>query len=116
MAHILVVDDHEVVRQVVGFILERAGHRVSEACDGAHALEILRDVATDMVLTDINMPVMDGKRFLAELRSRFPGMPCAGMSWDSEGIEFDGFIRKPFDAQELINMVGRILERCPAEG
>jgi len=113
LAHILVVDDHEMVRQVVGLILERAGHRVSEACDGEHALEVLRSVTADMVLTDIDMSVMDGKRFLAELRSRFPGMPCVGMSWDSEGIEFDEFIRKPFDIKEFINIIGRVLERCP---
>lgn len=116
LAHILVVDDHESVRQVVRLILEKAGHRVSEARDGAHALEVLRSVTPDMVLTDINMPVMDGKRLLAEVRSRFPGMPCAGMSLDSEGIAFDGFIRKPFEVQDLLEMVGRVLEQCPAEG
>jgi len=113
LAHILVVDDHEMVRQVVGLILERAGHRVSEARDGEHAMEVLQSVTPDMVLTDIDMSVMDGKRFLAELRSQFPGMPCAGMSWDNEGIEFDEFIHKPFDIKELIKMVGRVLERCP---
>jgi CheY-like chemotaxis protein len=115
LAHILVVDDHEMVRQVVGLILERAGHRVSEACDGEHALEVLQSVTPDMVLTDTDMAVIDGKWFLAELRSRFPGMPCAGMSWDSEGIEFDGFIHKPFDIQELVKMIGRVLERRSVE-
>lgn len=116
MAHILVVDDHETVRRMVSLILKGVGHTVSEARDGAHALEVLQDLIPDMVLTDIDMPRMDGKRLLERVRSQFPGMPCAGMSWDSEGTNFDGFIRKPFDIQVFLEMVGQVLERRPVKG
>lgn len=113
MAHILVVDDNEVVRKVVAHILEIAGHRVSEAPNGSEALEVLSQVSPDMVLTDLDMPVMDGATFLRKARQRFPGIPCAGMSGDSTAAGFDGFIRKPFDIKDLIEMIRRILTGGP---
>ncbi len=111
MAHILVVDDNEMVRRIVGHIMEAAGYRVSEACNGVRAIEALGRFPIDLVLTDLDMPEMNGEALLRKMRCRFPAIPCVAMSGESVGKGFDGFIQKPFDMQDLIKMVSEALER-----
>ena len=115
MAHILVVDDNEMVRRIVGHIMEAAGHGVSEACNGVHALETLGRAPIDLVLTDLDMPEMSGEALLTKMRCLFPAIPCVAMSGESVGRGFDGFIQKPFDMQDLIKMVNEALERYRRE-
>ena len=69
MTKILAVDDSPSLRQMVAFTLKGAGHDVSEASDGVEALGIARGQAFDLVITDINMPNMDGLAFLRAVRS-----------------------------------------------
>ena len=71
MARLLLVDDDEAIREVLGFNLEEAGHTVITAPDGAAALE-LYSPDIDVVLTDLRMPKMDGMALLAALRQRDP--------------------------------------------
>nr|WP_242674432.1 response regulator [Marinobacter halodurans] len=68
MANILAVDDAASIRQMVAFALKGAGHAVTEAADGKQALELARQRGFDLVLTDVNMPVMDGLALTRELR------------------------------------------------
>ena len=67
MTKILAVDDSPSLRQMVAFTLKGAGHDVSEAADGVEALGIAKGQAFDLVITDINMPNMDGLDFYKAL-------------------------------------------------
>jgi len=68
MASILAVDDSASMRQMVSFTLKSAGHQVTEAEDGVKALDLARSGRFDLVLTDVNMPNMDGITLIGELR------------------------------------------------
>ncbi|MDH4275585.1 MAG: response regulator, partial [Gammaproteobacteria bacterium] len=68
MAKILAVDDSASMRQMVVFTLKAAGHDVIEAQDGLQALGIAKVQQVDLVLTDVNMPNMDGISLIKELR------------------------------------------------
>ena len=69
MAKILAVDDSASMRQMVAFTLKGAGHTVVDAADGQQALTIAKTQSFDLVLTDVNMPVMDGLALTRELRA-----------------------------------------------
>ena len=69
MASILAVDDSTSMRQMVAFTLKGAGHEVTEAADGQEALNIAKAKKFDLVITDVNMPKMDGIKLTRELRS-----------------------------------------------
>lgn len=69
MATILVVDDRPVNNDLLSLILGYAGHAVLTAGNGAEALELARKVRPDLVITDIEMPVMDGVQFTNSLRA-----------------------------------------------
>ena len=103
----LVVDDSGVVRKIARRIVEAMDFQVTEAEDGAKALEACQQVMPDAVLLDWNMPVMDGYEFLGHLR-RLPGgdMPKVVFCTTENGIDhisraMDGganeYIMKPFD-------------------
>jgi DNA-binding response OmpR family regulator len=72
---VLIVDDNEDVRRILGLRLQSAGFDVEEAADGAQGLEAVRRTPIDLVLLDLFMPGMDGFRFLEELRSNVPAQP-----------------------------------------
>ena len=59
-ALVMVVDDDEKLRELVGTVLSRAGHDVVDAADGEEALELLDETLPDLVVTDLSMPRMDG--------------------------------------------------------
>src|SRR4026208_1730957 len=69
MANILIVDDQQMNREVLGALLKYAGHQLLEASDGAEALESTQRNHPDLVITDILMPVMDGYEFVKHLRA-----------------------------------------------
>jgi CheY-like chemotaxis protein len=110
-ADILVVDDHAHLIDSIHAILEAAGVRVTIACNGAMAFSLLCDGNFCCVLTDIQMPVMDGIELARIIRSTpaIAGVPLIAMSanatsdlcelWRSAGG--DDFISKPFRANEL---------------
>jgi CheY-like chemotaxis protein len=72
VARILVVDDDKAVRLLLRAVLERRGYSVVEAENGAEGLQCYRAAPADLVITDIQMPVMDGLQMIAELRGAFP--------------------------------------------
>src|SRR6476660_2010353 len=69
MATILIVDDHVINRAFLVTLLGYAGHHSHEAGDGAEALDVVRQVRPDLVITDVLMPTMDGYEFVRRLRT-----------------------------------------------
>jgi CheY-like chemotaxis protein len=114
--NILVVEDEPLGRALICEVLRREGYEVSEAGDGAEALELLRGQRYDLVISDFIMPRLDGLKLLAQLHSIYPTMPVilisAYMSADSgQKImqEMAEFIPKPFELETLRSTVQRLL-------
>jgi two-component system chemotaxis response regulator CheY len=119
MAHILVVEDSRSVRSLIRDALELDGHEVAESEDGRQALTALEQVRPDLVLTDVNMPEMDGITLTRAIRAlpRFRFTPILILTTES-GDEMKragraagatGWIVKPFDFRELRALVSRLL-------
>ena len=84
MARILVVDDDKVMRLLLRAMLERQGHSVVEAENGDEGLSYYRAAPTDLVITDIQMPVMDGLQMIKALRGDFPTAKIIAISGGKE--------------------------------
>ena len=80
MARILLIEDQPDVRRSLVRMLERVDHSVDEAGDGREALALFDDAPPDLVITDINMPEMDGLEFINALRRRRTGVPVIAMT------------------------------------
>ena len=116
---IMSVDDSPSVRQMVSFTLEAAGYQVLTAGDGQEALDILKTKAADMVITDLNMPRMDGLTLIRELRGlpAFRFTPIIFLTTESQASRKDegkaagatGWIVKPFQQEQLLAVVKKIL-------
>ncbi len=119
MANILAVDDSASMRQMVVFTLRGAGHQVTEASDGQVALDLARQQKFDLVLSDVNMPRMDGITLARELRSlpNFKFTPIlmltteGGMSKKQEGraAGATGWIVKPFNPEQLLATIKKVM-------
>ncbi|MCU7835509.1 MAG: response regulator [gamma proteobacterium symbiont of Taylorina sp.] len=116
---ILAVDDSTSMRQMVTFTLKGAGYDVIDAADGQQALDIAKTRSFDLVLSDVNMPVMDGITLIRNLRALpdFKFTPIlmltteAGIEKKKEGkaAGATGWIVKPFNPDQLLNTVKRVL-------
>ena len=116
---ILVVDDTRSMRKMVTAVLQAAGYSVEEAGDGAEALEKARQRVFDLVVTDHNMPRMDGVTLVRELRSLPNYDPVAlivlsteaGAELKQKGREAGatGWMAKPFDPQRMLDIVGKFI-------
>ncbi len=119
MASILAVDDSSSMRQMVAFTLKGAGYQVVEAADGQEALNKAKSQKFDLVITDVNMPVMDGITFIRQLRGepsyKFTPMLMltteSSMDKKAEGkaAGATGWIVKPFNPDQLLNTVKKVL-------
>jgi two-component system, chemotaxis family, chemotaxis protein CheY len=121
MAHILVVDDVDVVRIVIGKILKRAGHSVEQAGSGDEALARIKVHAPDAVVTDLWMPGSDGFGLIRALQNGFPtvgvvamtaGSPRYTPQASSEQARRVGVVQvlmKPVDKDELVTAVAQAL-------
>jgi len=116
---ILIVDDSNTMRQMVAFTLQQAGFTVLEGSNGQEALAKLAGQRVDLIVTDLNMPVMDGITLIKNVR-RGPttrGIPVLMLTTESqdskkrEGKEAGatGWIVKPFHPDKLLNTIGRVL-------
>lgn len=92
MALVLVVDDEPDCRFMARMVLEARGHDVVEAGNGADALAAIEQQRPDVVISDLNMPVMDGLQLRAELAERLPGLPF--MLW-SVAHDLTSYAGKP---------------------
>ena len=121
-AHVLVVDDEAGVRDLLGDALRVAGYSVSAAADGMSALTALRSAPADLLIIDINMPVLDGFELLEQLRKKGDQTPALMLSARGEKTDItrglrlgaDDYVTKPFGLEELLLRVGAILRRTKA--
>ena len=110
----LIVDDSSVMRKIVERALRQAGldpMTVHEAGSGTEGLELLKDKQVDLILSDINMPSMDGLEFLRQIRAQnlAPGVPVVMITTESSEEHVkqailagaQGYIRKPFTAEQV---------------
>ena len=119
MASILAVDDSESMRQMVSFTLRGAGHDVQEANDGVQALEFANKKKYDLVLSDVNMPNMNGIELVKELRqlADYKFVPVLMLTTESAGdvkaqgkqAGATGWIVKPFNPEQLLSTIKRVL-------
>lgn len=119
MAKILIVDDSPTVRKYHGLILNAMGHQTFEATDGSTALEALISENVDMVITDINMPRMDGVQFLAEIRemTEYSALPVLIVSSQEQNADMEKaeclganiYLAKPTDMETLSLWIRRLL-------
>ncbi|MEM9562501.1 MAG: response regulator [Actinomycetota bacterium] len=119
MPSVLAVDDSASMRQLVSFTLSEAGFEVVEAVDGQDALDKAKTTPTDLVLTDVNMPKMDGIELIRNLRQLAtytftPMLLLTTESADDKKAEgkaagATGWIVKPFDPEQLIATINRVI-------
>ena len=119
MAAILAVDDSNSLRQMVAFTLKSSGFDVIEAVDGQDAIEKLRERSVDLVLTDQNMPPMDGITLVRHLRSQpqFQLTPILILTTESSdemkqagrAAGATGWLVKPFDPRRLVEVIRKVL-------
>lgn len=120
---ILVVDDEKVIVKGIKFNLESEGYDVETAFNGEDAIEILRNVQTDLVILDLMMPKMDGLEACKRIRE-FSNVPIIMLTAKSEdtdiilGLDYgaDDYITKPFNIMELKSRVRAILRRARNAG
>lgn len=115
---VMTVDDSRTMREMVAFTLREAGFEVSEAEDGTKALSALQAKPVDVVITDLNMPNMDGVALIRALRAtpKYRATPILMLTTESDNAKkaegksagATGWLVKPFDPQKLIDVVRRV--------
>ena len=116
---ILAVDDSASIRQMVAFTLKGAGYEVVEAVDGQDGLDKAKSQSINLVLTDQNMPKMDGLTLIKSLRAlpQYKTTPIlmltteAGDAMKAQGkaAGATGWLVKPFDPQKLLEVVKKVI-------
>lgn len=116
---VLVVDDEPTVRDVLCAYLDRGGFAVTEAADGASALEAVRETDPDLVLLDLMLPEIDGLSVLNEIRrdSEVPVIVLTALAEEGDrvlGLEMgaDDYVVKPFSPREVTARVRAVLKRA----
>lgn len=121
MKRVMAVDDSATVRQVLNMTLSGAGYDVIEAVDGDDALQKMGDNSVDVLVTDLNMPNLDGVGLIEQVRSR-PGnrfLPIIMLTTESspdkkkagKAAGASGWITKPFKPEQILSVLRMI---CPA--
>jgi two-component system chemotaxis response regulator CheY len=115
---VLTVDDSRTMRDMLMLTLTDAGYRVVQAVDGVHGLDVLGAEAPTVIITDINMPRLDGFGFIERVRAdpRFLGIPILVLTTESSPEKKSlarragatGWIVKPFDSVKLVDVVRRV--------
>jgi len=116
---VLIVDDSVSIRQMVSFTLRQGGFEVVEACHGQEGLDRLAATSVDLIITDLNMPVMDGITMIQNVR-RQPAMktqPILMLTTESQAAKKEqakaagatGWIVKPFDPDKLLSTIAKVL-------
>ena len=116
---VLTVDDSRTMREMLRLALSNVGYRVVQAEDGVHGLEVLAGESPAVIVTDINMPRMDGFTFIEEVRSdpRHRATPILVLTTESDAEKKNrarmagatGWIVKPFNPAQLLATLSRVL-------
>jgi len=116
---ILAVDDSASIRQMVGFTLKSSGYEVTEAVDGMDGLEKAKGKTFNLILTDQNMPRMDGLTLIKNLRAlpQYKTVPILMLTTESSDTMKQqgrtagatGWLVKPFDPQKLVEVVKKVI-------
>lgn len=116
---VLTVDDSASIRQMVSFTLKSAGYEVVEAVDGMDGLEKAKSRTVNLILSDQNMPRMDGLTLIKNLRSmpQYKTTPILMLTTESSdamkaqgrSAGATGWLVKPFDPQKLIEVVKKVI-------
>lgn len=117
---ILLVDDESAITDNLAPILERSGFIVLTAANGEEALKVIETKQPDLVVSDVMMPVMDGREMLRQLRTADNWIPVILLTKVGESTEramaieegADDYLNKPFDPHELIARVRAVLRRA----
>lgn len=117
--NILAVDDSNSIRQMIAFTLKGAGYQVLEAVDGNDGLNKAKSKPVDLVLTDQNMPGMDGLTLIKSLRAtpQYRNIPILMLTTESSdamksqgrAVGATGWLVKPFDPQKLLEVVKKVI-------
>jgi two-component system, chemotaxis family, chemotaxis protein CheY len=118
MTNILTIDDSRTMRDMLKLALIEAGFHVTQAEDGIHGLEVLRQQTPRVIITDINMPRMDGFGFIEAVRrdENYRAIPILVLTTESDDDKkararkagATGWIVKPFDPEKLIAAIRRV--------
>jgi CheY-like chemotaxis protein len=121
MAHILVAEDERDIRELINFTLTFAGHQVTQAANGAEAVELAPKVKPDLIMMDVRMPRMTGYEACRQMKlipeiSTIPVVFLSAKGQDEEvqtGIEAGAvaYILKPFAPDELTRQIADILKQ-----
>ena len=116
---VLTVDDSRTILAMLHHTLSNAGFEVLQAEDGKQGLDVLKTEQVDVVITDINMPVMDGIEFIRHVRAtgNHQSLPILILTTESSQDKRDqgraaggtGWIVKPFDPEKLISVINRVV-------
>jgi two-component system, chemotaxis family, chemotaxis protein CheY len=116
---VLAVDDSASIRQMVAFTLKSAGYQVVEATDGEDGLTKAKSAGVNLVLTDQNMPKMDGLTLIRSLRAlpQYKGVPILMLTTESgdamkaqgKAAGATGWLVKPFDPAKLVEVVKKVI-------
>ena len=117
---ILIIDDEAGVRELLGDALKLAGHETATATDGMAAQTLLRTIKPDLLIVDINMPLMDGFEFIERIRSNGNNTPALMLSARGDRADItrgltlgaDDYVTKPFGLEELVLRIKAILRRA----
>lgn len=127
MARILIIEDDDEVRQLLGSLLARSGHEVVEAVDGRDGIHRFRTDPADLVITDLIMPRKEGLETIVELRREHPDLRIIAISGGSRdgrenylnAAQLCGaslIFSKPFDNRDLLAAVDRLLGSAETTG
>jgi two-component system chemotaxis response regulator CheY len=115
---VLTVDDSRTMRDMLNLALVEAGFRVTQAVDGVHGLEMLHGETPDVIVTDLNMPKLDGFGFIEAVRrdTRFRAIPILVLTTEGDSEKKNrarqagatGWIIKPFDSLKLVDAIRRV--------
>lgn len=118
MSRILIAEDNPVNRELLREILETEQHEVVEATNGKEALALIEDLIPDLILLDINMPVLDGFATIAQIREhpkcrQIPVLAITAYAMKEDrqrvlGAGFDGYLAKPIEPAILFKELKRV--------
>jgi CheY-like chemotaxis protein len=115
MAHVVLIDDEELVAEACAAILRRGGHKVSIARDGEEGLRLIRQLLPDVVVSDIRLPGIDGHELVLALKAQISTTQIPVLLMSGHGFAgkngCDAFVAKPFCVPDFLAIVQRLATR-----